>query len=137
MSMTSRYGQVKLPTISIIDSRIKENTNESCWPFQFQNIDSIKEALEKNEQVLVFVNRLGFSNYLQCTSCGHFFECPNFKMHFLKHVHVENKNRDKTLCVMFLNKKKNNAGGPMKNAAGSWFQYSDIYIHIYIYTIVY
>jgi primosomal protein N' (replication factor Y) len=38
---------------------------------------AIGEALAKNEQVLVFVNRLGFANYMQCRACGHQFNCPN------------------------------------------------------------
>ncbi len=41
------------------------------------SVDTIKEALDRKEQVLVFVNRLGFASYIQCRGCGHQFNCPN------------------------------------------------------------
>ncbi len=69
------------PDIELLDSRshgAKKNIDElSIWPFEKKSIDLISEALDREEQVLVFVNRLGFSNYLQCRNCGYKFEDPN------------------------------------------------------------
>jgi len=46
-----------------------------------ESVFKIKAALEKKEQVLVFINKLGYASYLQCNSCGHQFHCPNCTTH--------------------------------------------------------
>ncbi len=74
--MPKRFGEGKLPEISLIDAR-GEIGDEECWPFQSRGLKLIEERLSEGEQVLVFVNRLGFANYLQCRACGHQFYCPN------------------------------------------------------------
>ncbi|WP_412469844.1 MULTISPECIES: replication restart helicase PriA [unclassified Halobacteriovorax] len=69
------------PEIELLDSRShgakKDMDALSIWPFEKKSLDMISEALDRDEQVLVFVNRLGFSNYLQCRGCGYKFEDPN------------------------------------------------------------
>lgn len=70
-----------LPNITLIDARKqgdkKRGDEVFYWPFEAQSIELIREALNKEEQVLVFVNRLGFANFIQCRNCGHKFEDPN------------------------------------------------------------
>lgn len=72
-----------LPKVMLIDMRQKDLPPQEkqaiklTWPFHPEAIKKIKTAFQKNEQVLVFINRLGFSSFLQCSSCGHQFICPN------------------------------------------------------------
>lgn len=72
-----------LPRVSLVDMRQKDLSAREkqeiklTWPFHPQSIKKMEAAFEKGEQVLVFINRLGYSNYLQCGSCGHQFSCPN------------------------------------------------------------
>jgi primosomal protein N' (replication factor Y) len=79
--MKERAGNAFLPEIKLIDARKKDGPRvpdeESIWPLVPESLEAIKAALSRNEQVLVFVNRLGFANYLQCRACGHQFNCPN------------------------------------------------------------
>jgi primosomal protein N' (replication factor Y) len=75
--MRERAGDAFLPAIELIDARDKAAKEDDIWPFVPRSIDAIKGALERKEQVLVFVNRLGFASYLQCRACGHQFNCPN------------------------------------------------------------
>lgn len=75
--MRQRAGNAFLPAVELIDAREKVDKELDLWPLVPKSIESIKEALSRNEQVLVFVNRLGFANYLQCRACGHQFNCPN------------------------------------------------------------
>jgi primosomal protein N' (replication factor Y) len=72
-----RAGQAFLPKIDLVDARNKEGFQEEIWPLVPKAVDAIKEALVRKEQVIVFVNRLGFASYLQCRACGHQFSCPN------------------------------------------------------------
>lgn len=76
--MKDRAGDAFLPEIKLVDARDKsEKENENTWPLVPDSVKAIKEALERKEQVLVFVNRLGFASYIQCRGCGHQFNCPN------------------------------------------------------------
>lgn len=75
--MKERAGNAFLPEVKLIDAREKGDSSENTWPLVPQSVASIKEALERKEQVLVFVNRLGFASYIQCRGCGQQFNCPN------------------------------------------------------------
>ncbi|WP_308533304.1 primosomal protein N' [uncultured Peptoniphilus sp.] len=37
--------------------------------------DKMREKLEKKEQIILFLNRRGFSNFVSCRSCGHVIKC--------------------------------------------------------------
>ncbi len=46
----------------------------------------IKETLEKGQQVIILINRRGFSTYTQCQACGHVIECPNCAIPMIWHT---------------------------------------------------
>jgi primosomal protein N' (replication factor Y) len=77
--LTKRAQEARLPDIELVDmrGRARVESEKMLWPYSSESIFKIKKALEKEEQVLVFINRLGYSSYLQCNSCGHQFSCPN------------------------------------------------------------
>jgi primosomal protein N' (replication factor Y) len=75
--MTERAGEAHLPAIELIDARDKTKSEDDIWPLVPRSVEAITEAFKRNEQVLVFVNRLGFASYLQCRACGQQFNCPN------------------------------------------------------------
>lgn len=76
--LKNRPKNLSMPTVEICDSRNKSTTeDQEAWPFNVKTLDRIKEKLVAKEQVLVFVNRLGFASFVQCRSCGHEFHCAN------------------------------------------------------------
>ena len=75
--LRERAGNAFLPSVELIDAREKVDKELDIWPLIPKSVSAIREALSRNEQVLVFVNRLGFANYMQCRACGHQFNCPN------------------------------------------------------------
>ncbi len=75
--MKERAGEAFLPEVSLIDARDKSGKEDDIWPLVPPSVEAIKGALARKEQVLVFVNRLGFANFIQCRACGHQFSCPN------------------------------------------------------------
>lgn len=77
LELRERAGEAFLPAVELVDAREKSGKEYDIWPLVPSSITAIQQALSKNEQVLVFVNRLGFANYIQCRSCGHQFNCPN------------------------------------------------------------
>lgn len=77
--MTKRAQAAKLPKVELVDmrGRARIEAEKHLWPFSSESIFKIKKAFERDEQVLIFINRLGYASYLQCNSCGHQFSCPN------------------------------------------------------------
>ena len=52
--------------------------------------DTLAEALKNNfqagGQTLIFLNRRGFANFLQCRSCGYVWRCPNCSVTLTLHL---------------------------------------------------
>ena len=46
---------------------------------------AIEETLNKKQQVILLINRRGFSTYTQCKACGHVIECPNCAIPMIWH----------------------------------------------------
>lgn len=46
----------------------------------------ITETLNNNKQVILLINRRGFSTYSQCKACGHIIECPNCAIPMIWHA---------------------------------------------------
>lgn len=46
---------------------------------------AIEETLEKGQQVILLINRRGFSTYTQCQACGHVIECENCSIPMIWH----------------------------------------------------
>lgn len=46
----------------------------------------IKETLAKGQQVIILINRRGFSTYTQCQACGTVIECPNCAIPMIWHT---------------------------------------------------
>jgi len=46
-----------------------------------------KQALDRGEQVILFLNRRGFANFLLCVACGHVPRCPDCDLSYTYHQH--------------------------------------------------
>ena len=72
LEMENRYNGAELPNVEIVDMKDEENQY-----FSKELLKKIQESLIKEEQVLLMLNRKGYSTYLQCKDCGHVEECPH------------------------------------------------------------
>lgn len=75
LKLKNRYNNNTMPKVEIIDMN-KEFKKASGY-FSNALIDQIKETLERKEQVILFLNRRGYSSFLTCSSCGYVEKCPN------------------------------------------------------------
>lgn len=71
LRLTSRAGNAKPPQIHLLDIR-GQQLNEGLSPL---TLDSIHKTLNKNEQVLVFLNRRGYAPTLECQDCAWMADC--------------------------------------------------------------
>jgi len=68
------------PKIKIVPIKASKN----FW-FTKELEQAIAERLEKKEQTLIFLNRRGYSFFVQCKKCGHTFLCPNCSVSLTPH----------------------------------------------------
>ena len=74
LELKERYNG-KDPFIKIIDmNKEYKKTNDY---FSLDLINNIKDVLEKDEQVILFLNRRGYSNIITCKNCNYTETCPN------------------------------------------------------------
>ncbi|MCB0509778.1 MAG: primosomal protein N', partial [Bacteroidetes bacterium] len=77
VQLTERYGNAVLPKIELIDVLELKRQKKMQGLFSERLKTSIREALEKKEQVILFQNRRGFANYANCNLCNFIPYCPN------------------------------------------------------------
>ena len=68
--ITERYGLIKLPEIIVANTREAYKKKLMVSHFTPQLLNTVDEALRKDEQVILFQNRRGFSPYIECSECG-------------------------------------------------------------------
>jgi primosomal protein N' (replication factor Y) len=76
LTMTERVGGRKLPRVHVVDMR-EELRTENRSMFSRTLYDMIQDRLAKQEQIVLFLNRRGFSTFVMCRSCGHTLRCPH------------------------------------------------------------
>ena len=73
----------KFPSFEIVDMNtesIKHNYIIS------EKLDfEINKSLSKKEQVILLLNRRGYSTFLSCTNCGYVYKCPNCDISLIYH----------------------------------------------------
>ncbi|MFO3718240.1 primosomal protein N' [Anaerococcus sp. ENR1011] len=63
-----------LPDIEIVDLKEElKNSNYSIISYRLQ--EEIKNNLEKNEQIILFLNKIGHDSYTFCRTCGYVIKC--------------------------------------------------------------
>ena len=74
--INKRANNKKLPSVELVDMREElKNNNKSI--FSRKLFEKINDRLNKNEQIILFLNRRGFSTFVSCRSCGYVFKCEN------------------------------------------------------------
>ncbi|MFN2457826.1 MAG: primosomal protein N' [Chitinophagaceae bacterium] len=75
--LNERYGDVKLPSIEMIDTRtvaVKKNEKVMLSP---RLIEQIHLTVDAKKQVILFQNRRGYTPYQVCSICGWIAQCRN------------------------------------------------------------
>lgn len=75
IELNKRVNDKSLPFVEIIDMKKEVRKNNAL--FSQKLLLEIEDRLNKKEQIMLLLNRRGYSNYLTCMNCGHAFKCPN------------------------------------------------------------
>lgn len=88
LSLKHRALHQALPTIFIADMR-EELRQGNRSMFSQSLIEAIRLRLEKKEQMVLFLNRRGYSSFVLCRDCGTVVQCPNCDISLTYHRTTE------------------------------------------------
>ncbi len=88
VTLKQRVGNSVLPQIHLVDMEAEYKKKN----FIFSDLlkEKINERLEKKEQVILFLNRRGFSTFVSCSNCGYTYKCPNCDISLTYHKSTNN-----------------------------------------------
>ena len=75
-SLPFRVEKRDLPAVEIVNmcDQLKEG-NKTIFSYPLQR--AIWECLDKNQKIMLFLNRRGYSSFVLCRDCGHVLKCKN------------------------------------------------------------
>lgn len=85
ITLTKRAGNAIPPHLGVIDLRNKKINQGLSEPL----IQTIKKHLNQKNQVLIFLNRRGFSPTLLCHDCGFIAHCKRCEKHLTYHQNAK------------------------------------------------
>ncbi len=89
--LDKRVGKAVLPEIKLID--MAEEIKKHNYIFSAELEEKIIDRINKNEQIILLLNRRGFSTFVNCSSCGFTYKCPNCDISLTYH-----KTNNNLLC---------------------------------------
>lgn len=75
LTLTKRAGGGELPDVQIVD--MKSEIKKGNFILSELLVKKVKEKLANNEQIILLLNRRGYSSMLTCRDCGNVLKCPN------------------------------------------------------------
>ena len=93
VKMLHRYGNVALPEIVVEDMKREQKKKALHGSFSQTMTLGIQLALANKEQIILFINRRGFSQYQTCKTCGFVYKCRNCDVSLTYH-----KFQNKLVC---------------------------------------
>lgn len=75
VELLERVNNKALPLVYIID--MKDEIKKGSPILSKKASDLILDRLNKKEQIMILINRRGYSNYIICNECGEVLKCPN------------------------------------------------------------
>ncbi|GED70402.1 primosomal protein N' [Brevibacillus reuszeri] len=74
LQMPDRVGNRPMPEVHVVDMR-EELQAQNRSMFSRKLHEMIEDRLRKGEQMVIFLNRRGFSTFVMCRSCGYTMRC--------------------------------------------------------------
>ena len=92
LRLTQRANPLaSIPEVQVIDFRDYIGQNETS-NFTPPLIEAIQDRLDKKEQVVLMLNRRGYSSFVMCRECGTVDTCPNCDISLTLHMDTKTMN---------------------------------------------
>ena len=84
LELKKRVKNQKMPTTMLVDMRDELNTgNRSIFSRVLK--EKIQQCIDKDEQCILFLNKIGYSSFVSCRSCGYVVKCPSCDLPLIYH----------------------------------------------------
>ncbi len=77
VSLTERYKGIQMPEIQVVDTRDLQRRKMMHGPFSPLLLATVRQALERGEQAILFQNRRGWAPMIECKQCGWVPRCQH------------------------------------------------------------
>ncbi len=88
LTLSERAKHQPLPSVQVIDMR-EELHNGNRSMFSIALTEAIQARLERKEQMVLFLNRRGYSSFVLCRDCGTVIQCKNCDISMTYHRSTE------------------------------------------------
>ena len=88
LTLNKRIGDYSLPKVKLIDMANEMKKRNMLFSDELKK--EMINTLEKNEQVLLLLNRRGYSTFVSCQSCGYTYKCPHCEITLTYHKSSNN-----------------------------------------------
>ena len=85
LSMPHRVKNLQLPKVDVVDLREEVRLRTTRGAIHRQLHQAIHETLVAKGQIILLLNRRGFSTQIQCPACGEAVKCPNCDVSLTHH----------------------------------------------------
>ncbi len=82
--LPNRIRQQDMPEVEIVNLQNEKKFGEQTM-FSSRLRDEIEQTLKNNKQVILFLNRRGYSTHIFCPTCGKTLHCPNCSISMAYH----------------------------------------------------
>jgi len=86
--LTKRAASKTLPIVTLVD--MVQEIKKRNFIFSEQLLEEIKKRLDKKEQIIILLNRRGYSTIINCSNCGFTYKCPNCDITLTYHKSTNN-----------------------------------------------
>ncbi len=84
LTLKKRAKAATLPRVSIVDMR-EELKKKNRTIFSAELVNLMEDRLKKKEQIMLFLNRRGYSGFVSCRACGEAIKCPHCEVTLTEH----------------------------------------------------
>ena len=88
LRLPSRVSNIEMPPVEIVDMR-EELRRGNRTIFSTSLRTAIEERLSNKEQIILFLNRRGFSTHVFCRACGYVERCDHCSISLTFHFHTK------------------------------------------------
>lgn len=75
VTMLKRAGSAKLPVVTVVD--MKKEAKRGNFILSEMLVQNMKDVIARGKQVMLLLNRRGYSSAFICRDCSHTEKCPN------------------------------------------------------------
>ena len=82
------HENAQLPSVTIVDLK-EEYAQKNTSTFSRLLQEKISNRLQQKEQIVLLLNRRGYSSFMMCRDCGYVLPCPNCDISLTLHMDVK------------------------------------------------